>query len=165
VPELVASQGITLTPVSTDLLVAIDGTLGNFPLTEAYSLQATDAGKTFHCTGTFAITVPDTLPERFFCNVINVGTGIVTFTAGGATVLSPASPKLDNTGTPVNAAMVFRTTGTTVWVLGSEDPDTVTVMYDAGWPAARPYAAHVWAVGHTAAPGWLTAADVWLEAV
>lgn len=42
---------------------------------------------------------------------------------------------------------------------------TYTVMYSAGWPTTRPAAPHVIAVGHTSAPTWLTAADVWLEAV
>jgi hypothetical protein len=46
---------------------------------------------------------------------------------------------------------------------GSED--TVTVIYDAGWPAERPGGSHVLAVGHTSAPSWLTAADVWFEDV
>lgn len=44
-------------------------------------------------------------------------------------------------------------------------PDTVTVVYNAGWPSARPNAVHVFAVGHTSAPSWLTSEDVWLEAV
>lgn len=43
--------------------------------------------------------------------------------------------------------------------------DTITVVYDAGWPGSRPATPHVIAVGHTSAPAWLTAADVWFEAV
>lgn len=43
--------------------------------------------------------------------------------------------------------------------------DTVTVVYDAGWPASRPSATHVLAVGHTSAPSWLTSEDIWFEAV
>lgn len=42
---------------------------------------------------------------------------------------------------------------------------TVSVIYDAGWPAERPVAATVLAVGHTTAPAWLTGDDVWFEAV
>lgn len=43
--------------------------------------------------------------------------------------------------------------------------DTVTVVYNAGWPASRPAAPHVIAVGHTSAPAWLTSVDIWFEAV
>jgi hypothetical protein len=41
---------------------------------------------------------------------------------------------------------------------------TFTVMYDSGWPASRPAAPHVHAIGHSSEPPWLTAADVWFEA-
>ena len=43
--------------------------------------------------------------------------------------------------------------------------NTVTVVYDAGWPVARPTASHVIAVGHTTAPSWLTSDDAWLQDV
>ena len=45
------------------------------------------------------------------------------------------------------------------------DVMTVTVIYDAGWPATRPNVATVLAVGGTTAPAWLTADDVWFEVV
>jgi hypothetical protein len=48
-----------------------------------------------------------------------------------------------------------------VWVT----PDTKTVIYSSGWPASRPIAVHVSAVGHTSAPPWLTAEDVWFQEV
>jgi hypothetical protein len=43
--------------------------------------------------------------------------------------------------------------------------NTVSVFYNAGWPVSRPAAPTVLAFGHTSAPSWLTASDVWFEAV
>ena len=38
------------------------------------------------------------------------------------------------------------------------------VVYDAGWPASRPNASTVLAVGGDAEPVWMTSNDVWIEA-
>jgi len=59
-------------------------------------------------------------------------------------------------------------TGISFSKVGSEArgvTETIHVFYDAGWPASRPSTTHVVAVGHTSAPVWLTADDIWLEAV
>lgn len=44
-------------------------------------------------------------------------------------------------------------------------PNVLMEVYSSGWVETRPTATHVIAVGHTSAPSWLTAADVWLEDV
>ena len=67
----------------------------------------------------------------------------------------------------VEAAADFATAGQGALADSAVQPEgaTVTVIYDAGWPAERPVAATVLAVGHTTAPAWLTADDVWFEEV
>lgn len=49
--------------------------------------------------------------------------------------------------------------------LRAQVQDTVTVVYDSGWPADRPNAAHVYAAGGPSAPSWLEAWDIWLEEI
>ena len=71
-------------------------------------------------------------------------------------------------GTAAAAASTdFATAGQGALADSAVQPEgaTVSVIYDAGWPAERPVAATVLAVGHTAPPAWLTADDVWFEDV
>lgn len=114
-------------------------------------------------TGPLEILLPDSVGEDFQVT----GTGYcddVTFTAQGTSTLSPSGYNIPaNPGIPLAFTCILK--GGVWTVVGPQTPNTVTVVYNAGWPAERPNAVHVQAWGHTTAPAWLTAADAWFEAV
>ena len=132
------------------------------------ALTDADHNKNILCTGTITLTVHAEARTDFQASVWNVGSGVITIAASGTATLNPTpAPELDNTGDATLSvlALLQPVTGGVWYVVAGEVPDTVTVIYDAGWPADRPLAAHVLAVGHTSAPAWLTSADVWFEDV
>lgn len=142
-----------------------------------YTLTAADHGRSFIVGTDFSVRVevPASLPVGFFASFSLTAFEVVEVVQTG-TWASPArqGPAEFRTG-PVGpvAFSVFVTSiepyssDPQLHVVGSggERPNNLTVVYDSGWPASRPSADHVWAVGHTSAPSWLTAADVWLEDV
>lgn len=133
-------------------------------VSSARTLQASDANSVLVCTGTFTITVPD-LGAGVQVGVINVGSGAVTIEPDSGVTMSPAEVVLDNADADVTTATLIATAAGEWAAVAGARPQTFTVVYDAGWPASRPDADHVLAVGHTSAPGWLTAADIWFEDV
>lgn len=113
--------------------------------------------------GVIEFDLPDNLDDG--AQVAIVGrSGGVTFDPQGATTLDPASFEVGD-GLFV-VTLLYRDAGDGTWyVFGPDAPNTVTVVYDSGWPASRPAAAHVYAVGGSAEPTWLTADDIWFEDV
>ena len=96
--KLTAGGGISMTTVnqggneSTTLTAGAGGAIS--AKAAGFNITAADFGKTFLCTGTFAITfnTAAALAANFSCTIINVGTGTITLTpnAGNAdTVLIP----------------------------------------------------------------------------
>jgi hypothetical protein len=71
----------------------------------------------------------------------------------------PYNKQVEVTVSAVGANVTLTETDTVVESL------TMTVVYDSGWPAARPGATNVLAIGHTSEPPWLTDDDLWFEAV
>lgn len=104
-------------------------------------------------------------------NLVSRGVGLAPGPQGPAGATGPTGPA-GPTGATGPGLPPGGTTGQQVIKSSSTDydtewaaVDTVTVVYDAGWPASRPAATHVLAVGHTSAPSWLTDEDIWFEAV
>lgn len=63
------------------------------------TLQSSDNGQTLRVTGNVEITLPPGLSAGFSCNILNVGTGLVTLAKGvGVTTNPDTLPDLDNTG-------------------------------------------------------------------
>jgi hypothetical protein len=59
--------------------------------TEAYTLVAGDANKLIQANGTFTITVPDaTIPAGARVDIVNTGTGVITFAGDDLTISSKA---------------------------------------------------------------------------
>lgn len=56
---------------------------GIVSVTSMRNLTSTDAGKILECDGTFVLNAPTGLPTGFQCAVVNVGTGVITFTSAG----------------------------------------------------------------------------------
>jgi hypothetical protein len=115
-------------------------------------------------SGPLEILLPDSLGEDFQVTGTGYCDDDVTFTAQGTSTLSPSGYTIPaNSGVPLAFTCVFKDG---VWtVVGPQTPNTITVVYDSGWPASRPNAVHVQAWGHTTSPSWLTGADAWFEAV
>ena len=140
-----------------------------------YELDSDDDGRVFCAYGSseYVLEIPQslgTLYSGFQALIVGQTTAGVTIDYSGYTVVGSHFPANEVTFTDVPFAvslMVYNVGGTITIFLhgGSAKLDTVTTVYDSGWPAARPYATTVLAVGGTAAPGWLTSADVWLEDV
>lgn len=108
------------------------------------------------------------LPEVFEADgqvtIVGVLEAGATFAGDGASTRVPSDSRILGGPGRLSTAYLLHRGG--VWhVVTPEPPDTVTVFYDAGWPATRPDAGSVRAVGHTSAPSWLTASDVWEEDV
>jgi hypothetical protein len=128
------------------------------------SLTNADHNRILLCTNTISLTLPSTLRNDFRCTVINIGSGNVTFVAGASTTLTPSGVVLYSS-LGVNSANLLHTSSGAWYLDTPQIPDTVTTIYSGSWVGSRPVAVHVLAVGHTTAPSWLTAADVWLQAV
>ena len=137
---------------------------GNVAVSASRSLTASDLSHVLVCTGTITLTVPD-LGGGGQVGVLNVGSGIVTIEGDAGVTLTLDPVLLDNTDVPVTTATLIETAAGVWAVVTGTRPQTFTVVYDAGWPASRPDADHVHAIGHTSAPSWLTADDVWFEDV
>lgn len=133
-------------------------------VTSSRALTAADVNRVLVCTGTITLTVPD-LGGGGQVGVLNVGSGIVTIEGDAGVTLTLDPVLLDNTDVPVTVATLLETEAGVWAVITGARPQTFTVIYDAGWPASRPDADHVHAIGHTSAPSWLTADDVWFEDV
>jgi hypothetical protein len=77
-------------------LTAISNTASLVPNVQsgtAYTIQATDNGKTIVCTNAAAVsvTLPDGLDQNFQCTVVQYGAGAVTVTPGGSDTVNGAS--------------------------------------------------------------------------
>ena len=135
-------------------------------ITSPHTLAAADDGAVLYIetAGSLTLNLPDSLGDGFQFALVGEIDGSVTLNAQGASSVFP-SGFTPLSGSGVLTVLSCALQGTRWSVAGAEPPDTVTVVYDAGWPADRPNASHVLAVGHTTAPSWLTSADTWLEAV
>lgn len=114
--------------------------------------------------GALELLLPEIYDEDGQVTLIGILEAGATFGGDGASTRVPSDSRiLGGPGRLSTAFMLYR--GGVWYVSTPEPPDTVTVVYDAGWPAARPDAGYVRAVGHTEAPSWLTGVDVWEEAL
>ena len=155
-----------LPPVAKDVNALAVGT----PRT--YTVAAADNGGLFWAYDAYeyVIEVPTTLDDGFQALVMGMTTAGVTIDYTGYTVVGSHFPASEVTFTnePFAVSFMVRLIGATPTIFlhgGTAKLDTVTTVYDAGWVADRPYATTVLAIGGTAAPGWLTSADVWFEDV
>lgn len=111
------------------------------------------------------LTWPDSLTPGHTCTILLLGDSSLTIAGSGDATFEPTGIVATNTEGDLTAVVVIHRTGGAHLVVAPKPADTVTVIYNEGWPTERPASTHVLAVGHTSAPSWLTAADVWLEAV
>lgn len=112
--------------------------------------------------GNLNLTLPNLNEDTQFVLLGFIG-GTITLNPTGGTSLFPAGVNIYS-GPSVFTAASFILRGNVWYVSSATVPDTVTVVYSGGW-GDRPVATHVFAVGHSSAPSWLTSADVWLQAV
>lgn len=167
----VGALEVSVGDLETDV-TSLDSELSAFseivevPDASTFTVLSTHKNKTLWINQTedITFTLPSGLGEDFQVGIVGYTEFEVAFTVGGGLTLSPTGYTLVGLdGIPVALALVYRNS---VWtVIGPESPTVVMVVYDAGWPATRPNAENVLAVGHTVAPTWLTADDAWLEAV
>lgn len=164
--EVANHRAVTVIHVGSDVWEA-HGALPEQPfttVTTGRTLTAADANRVLVCDGTFTLTVPD-LGGGVQVGIVNVGTGIVTVEADTGVTMNVDPVLLDNTDVAVTFVTLLELTAGDWAAIVTPRPQTYTVIYDAGWPASRPDADHVHAIGHTSAPSWLTADDVWFEDV
>lgn len=159
---------------SLDYAVTEGGVGGDYTAPEVkviasspYTVIQSDNGKILFIStsGALTLNLPDDLDEDTQVSLLGNVDGAITLTAQGDSDLFPADFEANSgEGVPVALSFLFRSD---VWyVYGASRVNTITVVYDAGWPADRPDAVHVWAVGHTSAPSWLESdTDIWLEDV
>jgi hypothetical protein len=62
--------------------------------TAAFTLTATNKGKTIECSGTFTITIPAGLAAEWNCTIVNIGTGIITLAVATGVTLGSKGTKL-----------------------------------------------------------------------
>jgi hypothetical protein len=84
-------------------LTAISNTASLVPNVQsgtAYTIQATDNGKTIVCTNAAAVsvTLPDGLDQNFQCTVVQYGAGAVTVTPGGSDTVNGSSVRCPVSG-------------------------------------------------------------------
>lgn len=93
------------------------------------ALTAADHGKTLRATGAITITTAPGLPDGFRCDILNVGTDIVTIAAGASTTLEPGAAELNNSGgDALTAATVMHYTADAFEVIAGERPlETIMV--------------------------------------
>ena len=85
--------------------------------TEAYTLAATDTNDLIQANGTFTITAPSaTFTAGARVDVINIGTGVITFAGSGVTISSKDSKVTINK--QFAAATLFFTSATTAVLVG-----------------------------------------------
>jgi hypothetical protein len=85
--------------------------------TGAYTLVAGDANDLIQADGTFTITVPaSTIPAGTRVDVVNTGTGVITFAGSGLTISSKAGAL--TLPTQYSGATLFFTSTTTALLIG-----------------------------------------------
>lgn len=167
---------LTVTP-PTVVDLATEGTPAGSSL--AYTLTVGDNGSLLSLLDDTYDSVTLTIPAFDAGYQVVIA---VIMDAGGTLTLSPAGGYVsvygpteftqgedaDGVSIPIALTLLVDEVGTdyALRVVGSDGhTETMTVVYDSGWPADRPFANTVLAIGHTGAPTWLTDADVWFEDV
>jgi hypothetical protein len=85
--------------------------------TANYTLTATDANDLIQADGTFTITVPaNTVAAGTRVDIVNTGTGIITFAGSGLTIESKSGALTIDTR--FAAATLFFTSSTTAFLIG-----------------------------------------------
>lgn len=85
--------------------------------TEAYTLVAGDTNNLIQANGTFTITVPaSTIPAGTRVDVVNTGTGVITFAGSGLTIQSKGGKV--TIATQYSGATLFFTSTTTALLIG-----------------------------------------------
>ena len=154
-------RGITLELVDGELRIRDKAAVKN--ITSAHTVSDDDHDHTLRCDGTFALTLPDLGDVRTVVTVFNVGGGTISFTAGSDASITPADVVLDDADADEITIAVAHHRGDGAWDVVASKPYVRYVFYDNGWPASRPYARTVVAVGGGSAPAWLTNTDVWKQ--
>jgi hypothetical protein len=99
----------------TDFVRAVPAQISS--KTGAYTLVAGDTNDLIQANGTFTITVPaSTIPAGTRVDVVNTGTGVITFAGSGLTLQSKDSKV--TIATQYSAATLFFTSTTTALLIG-----------------------------------------------
>jgi hypothetical protein len=81
--------------------------------TTAYTVQSSDNNKIIECSGTFTVTLPDSMTTGFQVTIVNVGTGVITIAATTTIYSKSTNRKLASQW--IGATAYHR--GSDVWVL------------------------------------------------
>ncbi len=108
-PAIKNTNGITLSPEAY------------VPITSTRSITDADAGKILYTsTGNYLLTVPNTLTLPFQCSIKCEGTGKITFTGGGGTLVRNAYGRYKTAGQYTVCGLDWRS-GTTCVLFGDTD--------------------------------------------
>lgn len=84
-----ARGGLAVSGTTNDLTYYYTGSTG-LPLNASIAslsstttIDATYAGKTIECTGTFTLTLPNSMTSGMQVTIVNIGTGVITIAASG----------------------------------------------------------------------------------
>lgn len=110
------------------------------------------------------LQLPEIIENDTQVTLLGTAEAGVLFGGAGATTMVPSGARvLGGAGRICTAFLLYR--GGAWHALTPEPPDTVSVVFDEGWPASRPDALHVRAIGGDSPPAWLTTVDVWEQPV
>ena len=117
-----AAGGSDALTIATSQVTGLADYVRTFPSevsskTEAYTLVAADTNDLIQANGTFTITVPaSTIPAGTRIDIVNTGTGVITFAGSGLTIQSKAG--FLNISTQYAGATLFFTSNTTALLIG-----------------------------------------------